>query len=58
MRMHLCAYMRVAAHSRRSIAGFLGDGVNFILEIQSHCANMTFSDKVDMIGFSGKLHMK
>ena len=27
-------------------------------KIQSHCANMTFSEKVDMIGFSRKLEIK
>ena len=30
---------------RRLIAEFLGDGIKCIENLQSHCANMTFSDK-------------
>ena len=32
-------------HSRRLISEFSGDGVKLISKLQSHCANMTFSDK-------------
>ena len=28
-----------------------GDGVKYISKLQSHCANMDFSEKADMIGF-------
>ena len=43
--------------SRRLIAEFPVDGVKFISKLQSHFANMTFSEKVDMIDFSRKLHI-
>ena len=32
-------------HSRRLIAEFPKDGIKCIKKLQSHCANMTFSDK-------------
>ena len=35
----------ICVHSRRSIADFPVDGVKFISKLQSHCANMIFSDK-------------
>ena len=38
--------------SRRLIDGLPGYGLNFISKPQSHCANMAFAEKVDMIGFS------
>ena len=38
-------HANIDVHSRRSIAEFLGDGVKCISKLQSHCANMTFSDK-------------
>ena len=33
-------------HSRRFIAEFPKDGIKCIEKLQSHCANMTFSDKI------------
>ena len=33
-------------HSRRLVAEFPGDGVTFILKLQSYCANMNVSDKI------------
>ena len=33
-------------HSRRLIAEFPGDGIKYIEKLQSHCANMTFSEKI------------
>ena len=45
-------------HSRRLIAEFPDDEIKCIQKLQSHCANMTFSDKVDMTGPSNRLHIK
>ena len=35
----------IYVHSRRFIAEFPEDGINCIEKLQSHCANMIFSDK-------------
>ena len=35
----------IDVHIRRLIAEFPKDGVKYIKNLQSHCANMTFSDK-------------
>ena len=35
----------IDVHRRRLISEFPGDGVKCIAKLQSHCANMTFSDK-------------
>ena len=35
----------IDVHSRRLIADFPKDGIKCIEKLQSHCANMTFSDK-------------
>ena len=35
----------IDVHSRRLTAEFPKDGINYIEKLQSHCANMTFSDK-------------
>ena len=51
-------HVNIYVPSRRLISELPGDGVKCILKIQSHCANMTFYEKVDMIGFSRKLHIK
>ena len=45
-------------HSRRLIAEFPEYGMKCMEKLQSHCANMTFAEKVGMIGFSRKLHIK
>ena len=37
---------------RGLISEFPGDGVKCISKLQSNCANMSFAEKVDMIGFS------
>ena len=42
----------IDVHSRRLISEFPRYGVKCISKLQSHCANMTFSEKLDMIGFS------
>ena len=34
----------IDVHSTSLIAEFPGDGVKFISKLQSHCANMTFSN--------------
>ena len=44
----------IYVHSRRLIAEFPGDGIKFIERLQSHCANMNFSEKLGMIEFSSK----
>ena len=38
-------HANIDIHSRRLIDEFPGDGVKYISKIQSHCANMTFSNK-------------
>ena len=38
-------HANIDVHIRRLIAKVLGDEVNFIEKLQSHCDNMTFSDK-------------
>ena len=35
----------IDVHIRRLVSEFLGDGVKLISKPQSHCENMTFSDK-------------
>ena len=45
-------------HSRRLIAEFPTDGIKCLQKLQSHCANMTFAEKVDMIELSSRLHIK
>ena len=42
-------HANVDVHSRILIAEFPGYGIKFIEELQSHCANMTFSEKLGMI---------
>ena len=44
-------------HSRRLIAEFLMDGIKCIEKLQSHCANMTFSEKLDIIGLFNRSHI-
>ena len=38
-------HANIDVHSRRLIAEFLKDGIKCIEKLQSHCANMNFSDK-------------
>ena len=38
-------HANICVHSRRLIAEFPDDGIKCIEKLQSHCANMTFSDK-------------
>ena len=38
-------HANIDVHSRGLIAEFPGDGVKCISKIQSHCANMNFSNK-------------
>ena len=38
-------HANIDVHSRRLIAKFPGYGVKYISKLQSHCANMTFSDR-------------
>ena len=51
-------HANIDVHSRRSIAEFPGYGIKFIETLQSHCANMTFADKVDMTGIFNRSHIK
>ena len=39
-------HANIDVHSRRLIAEFPKDGVKRIQKLQSHCANMTFADKI------------
>ena len=48
----------IDVHSRRLIADFPKDEINFIDKFQSHCANITFSEKVDMTVLFKKSHIK
>ena len=38
-------HANIDAHSRRLIAEFPKDGIKCIEKLQSHCANLNFSDK-------------
>ena len=51
-------HANIYVHSRSLISEFTVDGVKYISKIQLHCANMTFAEKVDMIVFHRKLHIK
>ena len=51
-------HANIDEHSRRLIAEFPKDGVKYIEKLQSHCANMTFAEKVDMTGLFNKSHIK
>ena len=39
-------YANIDIHSRKLIDEFPNDGIKCIEKLQSHCANMTFSDKI------------
>ena len=45
-------HANIDVNSRRLIAEFPADGIGCIEKLQSHCANMTFAERVDMTGFS------
>ena len=51
-------HANIDVHSRRFIAEFPIDGIKFNEKLQSHCANMTFAEKSDMIGLSNRSHIK
>ena len=51
-------HTNIDVHSRRLISEFPADGVKFISKLQSHCANMTLLEKVDMIDFFNMSHIK
>ena len=51
-------HANIDVHSRRLIAEFPRDGIKCIEKLQSHCANMTFAEKVDMTGPFNKSHIK
>ena len=38
-------HANIDVHGRSLIAEFPGDGVKFISKLQSHCTNMTFTDR-------------
>ena len=44
--------------SRKLIAEFPVDGMKCVEKLQSHCANMIFSEKVGMIETSSKKYIK
>ena len=48
----------IYVHSRRLIAELPKDGIKCIEKLQSHCANIFFSEKVDMKGLFNKSHIK
>ena len=45
-------HANIDVHSRRLIAEFPIYGIKCIKRLQSHCENMTFLTKLDIIGFS------
>ena len=51
-------HANIDVQSRRLFAELPGYGIQCIEKLQSHCANMNFSEKVGMIYFSTKLHIK
>ena len=44
-------HANIDVHRRSLISELPGDGVKCISKLQSHCASMNFSEKVEMIGF-------
>ena len=48
----------IDVHSKRLIAEFPADGIKFIEKLQSHCANMNFSDKSRYDRIFSKSHIK
>ena len=51
-------HANIDVHSGRLVPEFPGDRVKFISKLQSHCANMNFSEKLGMIDFSRKSHIE
>ena len=51
-------HANIDVHSRRLIAEFPVDGIKCIEKLQSHCANMTFSDKSIYDRVFSKSHIK
>ena len=51
-------HANIDVHSRRLISEFPKDGIKCIEKLQSHCANMTFYEKVDIAGIFNKSHIK
>ena len=51
-------HANIDVHSRRLISELPVNGVKFISKLQSHCANMNFSEKVVIVDFYRKLHIK
>ena len=48
----------IYVHSIIFIAEFPMDGIQCIDKLKSHCANMIFSEKVDMTGLFNRSHIK
>ena len=51
-------HANIDVHSRRLIAEFPMDGIKCIENLQSHCANMTISEKVDLTGLFNRSDIK
>ena len=51
-------HANIDVHIRILISEFPKDGIKCIDKLQSHCASMTFAEKVDMTGLFNKLHIK
>ena len=56
IRNHL--YANIDVYSRRLISEFPAYGINCIEKLQSHCSNMTFSDKIRYERMFSKSHKK
>ena len=50
-------HANIDVHNRRLVSEFPRDEVKFISKLQSHCANMTFSNKSSYDRFSRKLKL-
>ena len=51
-------HANIDVHSKRLIAKFSIDGIQCIEKLQSHCANMTFSDKSRHDRIFSRSHIK
>ena len=51
-------HANIDAHSRIFIAEFPKDEIKYTDKLQSHCAKITFSKKLDMTGLFNKSHKK
>ena len=51
-------HANIYIHGRRLIAEFPGDGLKYIAKLQSHCANMIFTEEIRYDRIYSKAHTK